>query len=192
MVPVLDLPLNIADIAVLTKGQALLVYKMGLALGLPIDWQYYVTEFGGVIGGGFLWRQIARSLIGLIPAWGIIPKVAIAYSGTYVVGQVVLQWYLTGRHISREQMRELSRQAFDQGKAVAASLASLVPRPQLPRPRLPQLLRPRLWHRRPKEITLTLQGPICKNCNTQNDLDASFCKHCGQPLGNEPLDSAVR
>jgi uncharacterized protein (DUF697 family) len=193
--PVLNLPLNLADMVVLTKGQALLVYKLGLALGLPRDWQYYLTEFGGVIGGGFLWRQLARSLVGLIPAWGILPKVAISYAGTYVVGQVVLQWYLTGRHISRAQMSALYREAFDQGKAVAARL---VPNPpqwpiKLPRLRLPRLSVPRLHlpgrqKRIPSaEIAVPLAGILCARCGAQNDPDAQFCKRCGSALPRLPL-----
>ena len=78
VVPVLDLPFNIADMVVLTKAQAFLAYKLGLTLGFSTRWHDYVTEFGSVIGGGFLWRQIARQLVGLIPVWGIVPKVAVA------------------------------------------------------------------------------------------------------------------
>ena len=96
VVPALDIPFNIADVIVLTKNQALMVYKLGLALGLSTRWQDHVVELGGVIGAGFLWRQIARQLVGLIPVWGIVPKVAVAYAGTYAVGEAVVRWYQTG------------------------------------------------------------------------------------------------
>ena len=122
IVPVLDIPLNLTDMIVLTKSQAFLAYKLGLLFGFSTQWQDYVTEFGGVIGGGFLWRQIARQLIGLIPVWGIVPKVAISYSGTYVVGNAILGWYLTGRHLTAKQMRALSSQAFLRGKEYARRL----------------------------------------------------------------------
>jgi uncharacterized protein (DUF697 family) len=188
IVPVLDLPLNVTDMLVLTKGQALLVFKLGLALGMPRDWQYYLGEFGGVLGGGFLWRQIARSLVGLVPGWGIVPKVAIAYAGTYVVGEVVLQWYLTGRHVSAQQMRDMYRQAFLQGKELAARLAQHMPRFHLPTIRAPHLSAfrlsfPRLsFKRKPKELPAPASRAICPACGAANDTDAAFCKHCGQPL----------
>ena len=194
IIPILDIPLNIADIVILTKAQALLVYKLGLTLGLPKDWQYYLGEFGGVVGTGFLWRQIARSLVGLIPVWGIVPKVAVAYSGTYVVGHTVLAWYLTGRHISRKQLGEMSRQAFAQGKTMAQNILK----------RAPKIKRPRLgWGKRktpalPAQtaetapvlagelITLDVVPPptsvACPQCGTQNDPDAVFCKRCGARL----------
>ena len=193
IVPVLDLPLNVTDMLVLTKGQALLVYKLGLALGLPRDWQYYLGEFGGVLGGGFLWRQLARSLVGLVPGWGILPKVAIAYAGTYVVGEVVLQWYLTGRHVSTQQMRDMYRQAFLQGKELAARLVQHTPRFHLPTIRAPRLGARRLgdrWlrfprlrlKRKPRELPAPAGRAVCPACGTANDADAAFCKHCGQAL----------
>lgn len=122
IVPGLGIPLTVADIIVLTKMQAFLVYKLGLALGYSIHWQDYVAEFGGVLGGGFLWRQIARSLVGLIPLYGIVPKVAIAYAGTYVVGQVVLSWYLTGRHLSKSEMKALFSESLRRGRDAARRL----------------------------------------------------------------------
>jgi uncharacterized protein (DUF697 family) len=131
IVPVLDLPLNLTDLVVLTKSQAFLAYKLGLLVGFSTRWQDYVTEFGGVIGGGFVWRQAARSLIGLVPGWGIIPKVAVAYSGTYVVGHAILGWYLSGRHLTAKQMRDLSIQAFTRGKEYARKLGEKLPKPRL-------------------------------------------------------------
>jgi uncharacterized protein (DUF697 family) len=131
IVPVLDLPLNLTDMMVLTKTQAFLAYKLGLLIGFSTRWQDYVTEFGSVIGTGFLWRQIARQLIGLVPAWGIIPKVAVAYAGTYVVGNAILGWYLTGRNLSPRQMRALYSQAFARGMEYARRLSEKIPRPRL-------------------------------------------------------------
>ena len=142
IVPVLDLPLNLTDLIILTKSQAFLAYKLGLLLGFSTRWQDYVTEFGGVIGSGFVWRQIARSLIGLVPGWGILPKVAIAYSGTYVVGNAILGWYLSGRHLSPKQMQALSVQAFARGKEYARKLGGKIPRPRLGRHKKDRLSAP--------------------------------------------------
>jgi hypothetical protein len=128
IVPVLDLPLNLTDLIVLTKSQAFLAYKLGLLIGFSTRWQDYVTEFGGVIGGGFVWRQAARSLVGLVPGWGIIPKVAIAYSGTYVVGHAILGWYLSGRHLSASELRALSVKAFSRGKEYGRKLSERLPK----------------------------------------------------------------
>ncbi len=167
IVPVLDIPLNVTDFIVLTKSQAFLVYKLGLALGLSTNWQNYVTEFSGILGAGFLWRQLARMLVGLIPVYGIVPKVGIAYAGTYVSGHTVLQWYLTGRHISKDQMRELFGQALANGRQVAQNLLKKVPRSRLSLPSMRTAPQPegttrdlpagssprfRLFHRKPASL----------------------------------------
>jgi uncharacterized protein (DUF697 family) len=147
MIPALDIPFNVADIIILTKNQALMVYKLGLALGYSTRWQEHVAEFGGVIGTGFLWRQIARQLVGLIPGWGIVPKVAIAYAGTFAVGEAILRWYETGRKISRQDMQRIYADALAQGKAIAQGLITRVPKVQMPKvqmPARPQLKMPRV------------------------------------------------
>jgi hypothetical protein len=124
-------------------------------LGFSTRWQDYVTEFGSVIGSGFVWRQIARSLIGLIPAWGIIPKVTVAYSGTYVVGNAILSWYLTGRKLSAKQMRALSVQAFTQGKEYARKLGQKIPRPRLGIRKKDRLPAPKKQAALPEEIVIS-------------------------------------
>jgi uncharacterized protein (DUF697 family) len=158
IVPVLDIPLNVTDMIVLTKSQAFLVYKLGLALGFSTRWQDYLAEFGSVIGGGFLWRQLARSLVGLIPVWGIVPKVAVSYAGTYVVGNTVLQWYLTGRHLSPRQMRQLYQQAFARGKESARRMLAKVRRPRLSRSKPAEQL-PQAVEGSPQEFALTTLPP---------------------------------
>lgn len=181
IVPVFNIPLNVADMVVLTKAQAFLVYRLGLALGMSTEWQDYIGEFGGVLGGGFLWRQMARSLVGLIPAWGIVPKVAIAYAGTYVVGTTVHYWYTTGRHISREQMNDLYRQAFARGKVMASNLVNKIPRPRLRRRKPPALPLPKSLKALPAEEA-NGEKKICPECGETSAVDAAFCQYCGHPF----------
>jgi uncharacterized protein (DUF697 family) len=196
VVAVLDIPITIADTIILTKAQAFLVYKLGLALGYSTRWQDYIGEFGGVLGSGFVWRQIARSLVGLIPIWGIVPKTAIAYSGTYMVGNVVLQWYLTGKHLTKKQIQQLSNQALDRGRFMARNLIARLPRIHLPSPRLPGSTRskPRLNPPRTARVKSESASPqsqkhprkmkyqICPNCSKTSASDASFCQYCGTPF----------
>ena len=167
VVPVLGIPLYVTDMVVLTKNQAYLVYKLGLTLGMSTQWQDYIAEFGSVLGSGFIWRQVARSLIGLVPAWGIIPKVAVAYSGTYVAGNVVLQWYLTGRHVSRGQMKALYGQAFGRGKELAGRLTARLPR-------LPK-------RKKARQLPASTRK-ICPACGKDNAPEAEFCQYCGERM----------
>jgi uncharacterized protein (DUF697 family) len=167
-VPIFDIPLNITDMIVLTKAQAFLVYRLGLVLGFSTRWQDYLGEFGSVVGGGFMWRQMARMLVGLIPVWGIVPKVAVAYAGTYVVGHVVLQWYLTGRKLSNQQMRALYKQALMNGKKIAQNMASQLSRQRFGRQKAAALPAPR--------------NKTCLLCGKPNAPDANLCQYCGQPF----------
>jgi uncharacterized protein (DUF697 family) len=167
IVPVLDLPLNVTDLVVLTKSQAFLAYKLGLLLGFSTRWQDYVTEFGSVIGSGFVWRQIARSLIGLIPAWGIVPKVVVAYSGTYVVGNAILSWYLTGRKLSPKQMQALSVQAFTRGKEYARKLGQKIPRPKIGIHKKNRLPAPQKANALPEEIVISKKSSQAEVVRTE-------------------------
>ncbi len=169
IVPALDIPFNVADMVILTKNQALMVYKLGLLLGLSTRWQDHVAELGSVVGASFLWRQAARQLVGLIPVWGIVPKVAISYAGTYAVGEAVLYWYHTGKKISGKELHAVYTNALNRGKEIAAKLVERAPRPSLPRVKLPALPAPRAKN-------------VCPNCGKQNPRDARFCNNCAMEL----------
>jgi uncharacterized protein (DUF697 family) len=121
-VPVLDVPLNIADILILTKNQLLMGYKIALGAGKSGRARDVIGEVVGVVGGGFLFRQAARSLIGLIPMAGLIPKVAVAYTGTWAIGRAVAVWATQGRRVSHATLRRLSRDAAGRGRAFARGL----------------------------------------------------------------------
>ncbi len=124
LIPILNIPLNAADMLVLTKNQALMVYKLGLANGAPPDFQAQIREIMPVIGSGFLWRQMARQLIGMVPGFGLVPKVAVAYGGTYATGQAAALWYSKGEQLSPARLNELRKQAMAAGLERARELVS--------------------------------------------------------------------
>ncbi len=205
IVPILNIPFVLADMIVLTKNQAFLVYKLGLVFGFSTRWQSYAGEFGGVLGFGFLWRQLARTLIGLIPGFGIIPKVGVAYAGTVVVGNAVLQWYLTGRHISRAQLDATYSQATRQSRKLIRRLIPRLPQRKrqlkeaptlrsgegadesLEQPASPALegrtsQDPAQKKRRKLSFSRRKKKQICPQCGKYSAPDASFCQYCGYTL----------
>jgi uncharacterized protein (DUF697 family) len=190
-VAVVSVPIAVADMIILTKNQLFLVYKLGLALGYSTRWQDYVGEFGGVLGSGFVWRQAARTLVGMIPVWGIIPKTAISYAGTFAVGNAVLQWYLTGRHVSPEQIKQMYTTAFERGKQVAAGLLKRAPRVRRPRLGRPRLKLPKLPKLRRRSTAALPEPPAaqsqtCPRCGRVSAGDARFCQYCGQVFEPAP------
>lgn len=122
VVPVLGVPLTIGDILVLTKNQLMMSYRIALAAGKPGKATELVGEIIGVLGGGLLFRQIARQLAGMIPVIGIVPKVAVAYGGTWAIGRAITIWATEGRKLTGERLRQLSREGLARGRQVAGSL----------------------------------------------------------------------
>ena len=129
--PVLTIPFAATDVLVLTKNQLVMSYKIALMAGKSGSVRDVMGEVIGVVGGGLLLRQIARELVGLIPVIGIVPKVAIAYAGTRVIGALVQAWAVHGRRVRRGEMRALYTDAVAGGRAVAHELLARV-RPRIP------------------------------------------------------------
>jgi uncharacterized protein (DUF697 family) len=123
-IPLLSLPFAAADMLVLTKNQALMVYRIALAHGAPADFQAHLREILPVIGGAYVWRQLARTLVGLIPGWGIVPKISVAYAGTYTTGVIATRWYTDGDVLRGEQLRQLGKEALERARSIATDLAA--------------------------------------------------------------------
>lgn len=102
-----------ADTIVLTKNQLMLIYKLAAIHGRDLEnrWRIY-SEMLPVVGAAMFWRSVARDLVTLIPFWaGTVPKVAIAFAGTYAVGMATHVFYVEGKKVSPERMRGFYREA---------------------------------------------------------------------------------
>lgn len=113
-----------ADFVVLTKNQVLMLFKLATIFdrdshsGLGI-----LKEIIPVVGAGLVWRTIAREVAGLLPFYaGAVPKVIIAYAGTYIVGMSATYYYEEGRKPPKDVIREIRRQAVARAKDVRALL----------------------------------------------------------------------
>ncbi|HEX2174179.1 MAG TPA: hypothetical protein VHL09_17235 [Dehalococcoidia bacterium] len=113
-----------ADFLVLTKNQVLMLIKLATIYdrdsrhGLGI-----LREIAPVVGAGFLWRTIAREIAGLVPFYaGAIPKIVIAYAGTFAVGMAAIYYYEEGRKPPREVWRSFQLQALERVRDVRALL----------------------------------------------------------------------
>ncbi len=104
-----------ADFMVLTKNQLMLIFKLAAINGRDLDnrWRIY-AEMIPVVGAGLGWRTVAREVVTLLPlAIGTVPKVAIAFAGTWVIGESAQIYYERGQKLNRQQMRELYTQALE-------------------------------------------------------------------------------
>jgi len=122
LVPVLNLPIAAADTVVLTKNQALMVYRLALAFGAPPEFQRRMMEITPVIGAAVMWRQVAGGLVGLIPGYGIVPKTAVAFAGTWITGRAAELYYSAGS-VSKEDLRRFSDEAMARAQTMAGEMA---------------------------------------------------------------------
>jgi uncharacterized protein (DUF697 family) len=121
LVPVLNIPIAAADTVVLTKNQALMVYRLALAFGAPPEFQRRMVEITPVIGAAVLWRQVAGGLVGLIPGYGIVPKTAVAFAGTWVTGRAAELYYSVGA-VSADDLRRFSDEAMARAKGMTGEM----------------------------------------------------------------------
>jgi uncharacterized protein (DUF697 family) len=114
LIPVLGFFVGgMADVLVLTKNQAMLVFKLAAVYGRNMDDRIGVLkEIMPVVGSAFLWRTAARTAVGLAPApISALPKAAIAYVGTYLVGQAARYYYEQGDRPPPDVLRSFQADA---------------------------------------------------------------------------------
>lgn len=112
-----------SDAAFLTANQIRMAFLLAAASDREIGYAEQKAEVGGIVAGAFGWRAIARELSGKIPlGGGLIPKAAIAYAGTYVVGRSLERLYRMGYAFSRAERSSEYNQAYERGKHVAGVL----------------------------------------------------------------------
>lgn len=103
-----------ADFLVLTKNQMMMMYRLAAIYDRDLDdrWRIY-SELAPIVGAGFLWRTTARQAAAILPfALGAVPKVAIAYAGTFAIGQAARAYYEHGAELSTEDLKRLYQQGL--------------------------------------------------------------------------------
>lgn len=116
-----------SDTALLTVNQIRMLFLLGAASDREIGYRQQRAEIASLIAGAFGWRALARELAGKIPfGAGLIPKAAVAYAGTFVVGSSIERLYRLGYGYTRQERREAFQEAYERGKAIAARLTEMV------------------------------------------------------------------
>ena len=112
-----------SDTAFLTANQFRMAFLIAAAYGSRAGFAEQKGQILSIAAGAFGWRAIARELAGKIPfGGGLIPKGAIAYAGTYVVGKVLERWHHSQTRVAREERRELYETALERGRTVVRDL----------------------------------------------------------------------
>lgn len=126
----IELPWAISEFAsdtiFLTANQVRMAFLVAAASGDEVGFAHQKAEVASIAAGAFGWRALARELAGKIPlGGGLIPKGAIAYAATFVIGKGLEHYHHAGVPYTRTQREEAYQHAFERGKEVAQSLSKL-------------------------------------------------------------------
>lgn len=115
------------DTAFLTMNQVRMALLLAAVHGRSVGYAEQKTQLAAIVAGAFGWRALARELVGKIPlGGGLIPKAAVAFAGTYVVGLGLEKINRTGTGLSQLEKKEAYARAFAHGKEAVAELAPAV------------------------------------------------------------------
>ena len=135
VVPLLSLPWAVgefaSDTAFLTMNQIRMTFMIAAASDCGVGYKEQKGEIGSIVAGAFGFRALARELVGKIPlGGGLIPKAAIAWTATRVIGASMERLYRAGYPYTREERQSAYANLFDRGKEMARSLVEAFHRPQ--------------------------------------------------------------
>jgi hypothetical protein len=136
VIPLLSIPWALGEFAsdsmFLTVNQVRMTFLIAAASDAKVGYREQKGEIGSILTGAFGFRTIARELAGKIPlGGGLIPKAAIAWAGTSVVGHSMERLYRLGYAYTLEERKSAYQAAVAKGREIASSLmAALGRRPQ--------------------------------------------------------------
>ncbi len=112
------------DILILTKNQAMMLFRLAALYELPLDAASRSRDLAPLLGNAVGWRAVARELLGAVPGGvGLVARGSIAYAGTIAIGRG-LQWqYSTGSRPTRAQITRFYRDAYANARELAEGLA---------------------------------------------------------------------
>ncbi len=106
-----------SDTAFITMNQVRMAFLVAAASGKKVGYTEQLAELASIAMGAFGWRALARELAGFIPfGGGLLPKGAIAYAATYVLGKGLEHFHGVGYGYTRAQRRDAYQVAYGRGK----------------------------------------------------------------------------
>lgn len=89
-----------ADFPILTMNQVRMLMRIADAYGFELD-RERIPEVLGVVGSGYGFRAVARSLLGVVPIAGWAVKGGIAYGGTRALGEAARRYFESKAAVTR-------------------------------------------------------------------------------------------
>jgi|HubBroStandDraft_1064217.scaffolds.fasta_scaffold05243_2 hypothetical protein len=112
-----------SDTAFITMNQVRMAFLVAAASDKQVGYDKQLAELLSIAAGAFGWRALARELVGFIPlGGGLIPKGAIAFAATYVLGKGLEHFHGVGYGYTRSQRRDAYQLAYDRGKDMVGAM----------------------------------------------------------------------
>lgn len=111
-------PIPVADIIPITSLQIGLVTSIGYVSGRALSHEHardFFAAAGVNVGTSFVLRTVARQLVKVVfPGYGSVISTAIAYAGTWAVGEAAIAYYIQDKDI--EEVKGLLGSVFESKK----------------------------------------------------------------------------
>jgi hypothetical protein len=112
-----------SDTAFITMNQVRMAFLVAAASDKQVGYDKQLAELISIAAGAFGWRALARELVGFIPlGGGLIPKGAIAFAATYVLGKGLEHFHGVGYGYTRAQRHDAYQVAYERGKDLVGAV----------------------------------------------------------------------
>jgi hypothetical protein len=106
-----------SDTAFLTINQIRLAFLIAASSDSPVGYREQKGQIASIVTSAFGWRAVAREMVSKIPmGGGVVPKAAVAYAGTWVVGTGLDRYQRLGRGLTAGEKQELYARALERGR----------------------------------------------------------------------------
>ena len=123
-------PIPLVDIPILLGNQIRLVLRIAAVYGEPMTAQH-MRELVTTIASGLLMRYVAEEAAKAMPFGGDLVAGAIAAAGTWAIGQVAIEYFESGKKLSRSQINESFKRFYRRYRETKQD-EKLLPSPALP------------------------------------------------------------
>lgn len=93
-----------ADMPLMTANQAKMLLQIAAAFGQRLG-PDRIKELAAVVGGGFVFRAVARQGLALLPGFGWALKGGVGYAGTTAMGRAAIEYFEQGADIGQVALR---------------------------------------------------------------------------------------
>ena len=109
-------PIPFIDLPLLLASQARMILRIAAIYGEPFTARH-ARELISTIAGGIALRYLAQEMAKIVPVGGSVVAAGVAAAGTWAMGQVAIQYFESGKRLSRGELRNAYQRILSQAPA---------------------------------------------------------------------------